>query len=295
MTSNAPLHERIAAVSLTATEARVASFMAVNPALVAVSSTAEVGRFTETSDATVVRTAKKLGYSSFRELRRSALDVSGRHRDPSKVLDDQIHQIDGTDSGASIVLRDTSDLLARLDDSLDREAWNMAVSELTKAPRVITFGIGPSGCIADYLAISLQRIGKPSLSVKTTGFRLADDLLGMCPTDALVLFVPLRRFREIDVLLSHAREVGASTIVVSETLGESLRSTADIVLSTPQSTTGTSDGVIAGMVLAHALELAVASQDQQGAVQSMQRLNTLRSSIVGGELEADTQPPAESR
>ncbi|MFE1250814.1 hypothetical protein [Streptomyces sp. NPDC058735] len=41
------------------------------------------------------------------------------------------------------------------------------------------------------------------------------------------------------------------------------------------------------MVAARALELSVASQDQAGAVQSMQRLNTLRADIVGGNLDIE--------
>jgi DNA-binding MurR/RpiR family transcriptional regulator len=282
-----PLHERIEAASLTPSEGQVAAFMAANPALVAVSSTAELGAVTSTSDATVVRTTKKLGYPSFRDLRRSALTISSVHRDPSRVLDEQIGQISSSNLGAKKVLRDTADLLNQLEADLDLDSWNQAVAALADADRVLTFGIGPSGALATYLSIALNRTGARSVSIETSGFRLADDLLHIGAGDSIVVFATMRRFREIDVVLDHAARVGATTVLVSETLGEALRDRVDVVLSTPQTTTGTSDGVLIGMVIAHALGLAVAAQNQQGAVESMKRLNSLRSDIVGGDLDAD--------
>jgi DNA-binding MurR/RpiR family transcriptional regulator len=287
MNSGAPLHERIAAASLTPSEAQVAAFMAANPGLVAVSSTAELGSYTSTSDATVVRTSKKLGYGNFRELRHSALAISGRHRDPSKVLDHQLAQITGGSPGLHIVLRDTARVLAQLEDDLDENAWEQAVSTLAGAKRVITFGVGPSGCPAEYLGIRLGRTGVPTMTVTATGLRLADALLDMRSDDVVVLFATLRRFREIDAIVDHARDTGAKTIVVSETLGEALRSRVDVVLSTPQTTTGTSDGVLIGMVLAHALNLSVAARDQVAAVKSMERLNALRGGVVGEWLDVE--------
>jgi DNA-binding MurR/RpiR family transcriptional regulator len=286
LNSDTPLHERIAATTLTHSEAQVAAFMAANPAMVAVSSTAELGSLTATSDATVVRTTKKLGYPSFRELRRS-LTMSGRYRDPSKVLDDQLGQISSSSLGAKRVLTDTAELISQFEENLDMDSWNRAVSAMTSAARVVAYGIGPSGCVADYLSVLLKRSGVQSRSITATGLRLADDLLDISGNDVVLVFATMRRFREIDVVLNHASKAGATTILVSETLGITLRKHADIVLSTPPTTHSTSDGVLLGMVVARALELSVAAHDQASAVQSMERINALRADIVGGKLDIE--------
>jgi DNA-binding MurR/RpiR family transcriptional regulator len=89
------------------------------------------------------------------------------------------------------------------------------------------------------------------------------------------------------VVLDNAAKAGATTILVSETLGVALRDRVDVVLATPPTTMGTSDGVVMGMVVARALDLSVAAQDQPGAVRSMERLNALRAEIVGGKLDAE--------
>ncbi|MBB2505678.1 MurR/RpiR family transcriptional regulator [Amycolatopsis echigonensis] len=272
---------------LTPSEAQVAEWMAANPALVAVSSTAEVGAYTDTSDATVVRTTKKLGYQNFRELRRSALAVSGRHRDPSKVLDHQLGQISHSDSGPKTVLRDTAQLLAQFEADLDTESWTRAVSAISRAGRVVTYGIGPSGCPAEYLSITLKRAGLRTAQLSGTGFSLADSLLDLTDNDVVILFATLRRFREIDVVLDHVAKVGATAILVSETLGEALRERVHTVLATPPATATTSDGVLMGMAVARALYLAVAAENQADAVHSMERLNTLRAEIVGGKLDSE--------
>ncbi|TCC32205.1 MurR/RpiR family transcriptional regulator [Kribbella sindirgiensis] len=289
MNTSTPLHERISevAATLTPSEAQVAAFIAGNPALVAVSSTVELGTYTSTSDATVVRTAKKLGYANFRELRRSALAASGRQRDPSKVLDDQLGRINSSGSGARRVLRDTADVLTQFEADLDELSWDRAVTAMAGAARVITYGIGPSGCIAEYLSICLNRAGVRSSNIRAAGFALADHLLDLSDRDVVVVFATMRRFREIDVVLNHAAKAGATTILVSETLGVALRDRVDIVLATPPTTTGTSDGVVTGMIVARALDLSVAAQNQTAAVGTMQRLNALRAEIVGGKLDAE--------
>lgn len=289
MNSSTPLHERIAEIAgaLTPSEAQVAAFIAANPAVVAVSSTAELGTYTSTSDATVVRTSKKLGYANFRELRRSALAISVRHRDPSKVLDDQLGQISGSSFGVKQVFRDTADLLGHLAADLDMESWNRAVTAISGAARVIAYGTGPSGCMADYLSFALTRTGIRSTSVKVTGLALADHLLDIRDGDVVIVFATMRRFKEIDVVIGHANDAGATVILVTETLGVALREQVDVVLATPTTTTGTSDGVLIGMIIARALELSVASQDQANAVHTMQRLNALRAEIVGGKVDTD--------
>jgi DNA-binding MurR/RpiR family transcriptional regulator len=67
------LQERVAARfdSLTATERRVARYLADHPQEAAFASAEELGRATGTSDASVVRTAKALGFDGLPGLKRS--------------------------------------------------------------------------------------------------------------------------------------------------------------------------------------------------------------------------------
>lgn len=259
--------------------------MAVNPTRVALCSAAKLGELTLTSDATVIRAVRKLGYDDLYELRQSILQTTARWHNPSRVLEDQIAKISDVQRSYQPVIDDTIALLHALRDTLDAEAWDRAVELLASSATVHTYGIGPSRVLGDYLAQFLRRHGIRTHAFSNTGITLADELLSIDEHDTLVLFPTLRHFREIDVAITHAERRSARVIVVTETLGASLRDRVDVVLTTPQSTTTATDGVTIGMALVRALELAIASRNEQRALASFETMNELRTAIVGGDID----------
>ena len=288
----APLHERVAALAstLSASERAVAEYMADHPEVVVSCSAIEVGAQTGTSDATVVRAAKALGYQGFRELKRSMIEVLARQRDLAATLDDRLARVSTEDDQVIRVLDDTIALLGQLRRGLDAETWRRAVDAVVSAPAVMTYGIGPAAALADYLCLSLKRIGIVARGSGVTGFRLADELLELRADEAVVVFAPIRQFREVSVIVEHARAVGAKVVLVTESLGMALAPKVHAVLSTPQSTTTAASEVTAGLVLAHALTLSVASAARETAVEALRLVNELRAEVVGAELDVAPLP-----
>ena len=288
----APLHERVAALAstLSASERAVAEYMADHPEVVVSCSAIEVGAQTGTSDATVVRAAKALGYQGFRELKRSMIEVLARQRDLAATLDDRLARVSTEDDQVIRVLDDTIALLGQLRRGLDAETWRRAVDAVVAAPAVMTYGIGPAAALADYLCLSLKRIGIVARGSGVTGFRLADELLELRADEAVVVFAPIRQFREVSVIVEHARAVGAKVVLVTESLGMALAPKVHAVLSTPQSTTTAASEVTAGLVLAHALTLSVASAAREPAVEALRLVNQLRAEVVGAELDVAPLP-----
>ncbi|RBM21109.1 MurR/RpiR family transcriptional regulator [Prauserella sp. PE36] len=289
---DAPLHERVAALAdgMSASERMVAEFMADHPEIVVSCSAIELGTRTGTSDATVVRAAKALGYKGFRELKRSMLDVLTRQRDLAATMDDRLARVSTADNQVARVLDDTIALLGQLRRGLDTDSWQRAVDALITAPGVLTYGIGPAASLADYLRLSLTRIGVRARGGGVTGFRLADELLTLGEDEVVVVFAPIRQFREISVIVEHANTVGAKVVVVTESLGMALAPKVHAVLSTPQSTTTAASEVTAGLVLAHALTLSVAAATHDTAVDALRLVNRLRASVVGAELDVSPLP-----
>lgn len=289
-----PLHARVAALAdqLSQRERDVATYMAAHPDEVVACSTGELGERVGTSDATVVRATKALGYSGYRELKRSLLRTLTRQRDLAATMEDRIGRFaepDGHHHPARVA-DDTASLLGQLRDGLDASAWQAAVDTLGAARSVMAYGIGPAATIADFLALSLNRIGRSARSVDRTGFRLADDLLPLKADDAVVVFAPIRPFREITLVIEHAETLGAPVVVVTESLGMALGKEHRIVLSTPQSTTSSASEITSGLVLAQALTLTLASGNRAAAVGTLETVNDLRSKIGGAGLESPTLP-----
>lgn len=289
---NAPLHERVAALAdqMSASARPVAEFMANRPEVVASCSASELGARTGTSDATVVRAAKALGYRGFRELKQEILGTLTRQRDLAATMDDRLERVSTEDSQVVRVLDDSIALLSQLRRGLDTEAWQRAVEALLAAPAVLTYGIGPANTLADYLCLSLKRIGVHARSSGLTGFRLADELLPLGDGEVVVVFAPVRQFREISLIVDHAREVGAKVVLITESLGMALADKVHAVLATPQSTTTAASEVTAGLVLAHALTLNVAAASREEAVDALRLVNHLRASVVSAELDVAPLP-----
>lgn len=286
---NVRLHERVAAKAeeLTSTERRVAEYMAQNPDVAATSSASELAQATGTSDATVVRTARSLGYTGLPELRREVIDTVVGRRDPAHVLGHRLGRLAENGNDLDRVIEDSVAMLQELSVRTDPDQWTAAVEALSGARQVFSYGIGPAGCVAEYLTIMLNRIGVSSRSSTVTGVRLADALLGIAQGDTVVVFAPLRRFREIDVVLQHARSVNAKTVVATEALGLALADQSDTVLATPQTSTNTASELFAPFLLAHALTLSVAAR-RDGSVATMQLLNELRAAVAGPNLDVRT-------
>lgn len=295
--SEGSLQERVAAYgrALTPAEGRLAAYMLRHPDEVVVSSAYELAALANTSDATVVRTAKSLGYAGFPELKKSLITSLSRRRNPAEVLNDRMASYESSDKGLGKALDDTISMTEQLREEVSLTDWSKSIELLSSAPRVFSYGIGPATSLASFMTLSLSRIGIDTRLVSMSGFRLADDLIQLRQNDVMLIFAPLRLFREIDVTIDSANAVGAKVIVVTEALGLALASRVDAILTTPQTTTNSSSELAAGLILGHALVLAIAADKKEQSLQSLNRLNELRTQVSGSELDVPIHPDVAMR
>ncbi len=238
----------------------------------------QIGTATGTSDATVVRTAKSLGFAGLLELRRAlASEVV--------VETNAVRNFHGR-QGESVVSQVFAEAIERLTVTsrlVDDQQFAAAVDLLGGAREVLGFGLGGSGLLARYLAIRLIRMGRRARASWATGFQLADDLLGLAADDVVVLYTPSRILGEIEVVLDHARSVGAKVLLISSSLGALFADRVDVTLAAPGSTTNFTGEMLSAEVLTDALLLELASRDEARATEASGRLAKLRSELVQGE------------
>lgn len=277
------LQQRLAAVTdrLAPAERQVAEYMRDHPYDVAFASAGEIGANAGTSDATVIRTAKALGFSGLPELKRlvgSTLAALGR---PPDLLHHRIENVSGdaTDT-LDRVFADTAELLAETRRTLSAQDFGRAATLVTEARTVTTFGVGPSGVVASYLALRLNRIGLSARAIETTGFRLADDLLRLGAGDVLVLFLPARLLTDVEVALDRAEEVGARTVLVTAALTHVLGPRVDVTLRTALSASGVIREALIEVALVDALALQVAAGMEDRAVSTSTELSRLRDRLA---------------
>ncbi|WP_433503282.1 MurR/RpiR family transcriptional regulator [Pseudonocardia halophobica] len=271
------LEARVRAVRLTEAEQRVVDYLLAHPRQAILASAGQIAEGAGTSDATVVRTARTLGFAGLPELRQSLTDRVVGATGPAA----QVRRV-AADSSAGLlerVFEEAAERLARTAAAVDGAAFDAAVALLAEAGEVVGYGLGPSELVARALALRLTRIGRRARATGAVGFRLADDLVGLGPDAVVVLYLPARRTVDAEVVLDHVRAVGARSVLVTDALGGAFGDRADVVLDAVHGLGDVTGEGLTAAVLTDALCLAVAARDERSVVAADETLTRLRADL----------------
>src|SRR5271156_2254423 len=158
-------------------EQRVVRFFQGNREEVLIASAAALAAKADTSDATVVRATKALGFTGLEELRRT---LAGELRISLSPAERLTRTLGEGGNSLTTAFEVSLDIHLRSLESLRRtitpELFEKAVDGMVTARRVVVFGIGPSSAVACYLVTQLRRFGLDATSLTNTGLLFADDL-----------------------------------------------------------------------------------------------------------------------
>ena len=271
------LAQRVAAQSadLSTAEARVAKYLAEHPDDVAFASASELGVLTSTSDATVIRTVKALGYPGLPALKRMLQETVRGRLTPAGRLNRSLDEA-GNDPAAvlSHVLDDHIGLLEEARRTLAPGDFSQATRIIAEARQTVVFGY-----MAGYFALRLSRLRHPARAATASGFLAADALLDLGPSDALVVIAHTSLAPETETAINHAQRVGAKTILLTDDLAEALHDRVAATLTAPIGATGSFSTQASTLAILEALVLAAAAADRDQATQAMTLLNQLRGEL----------------
>lgn len=223
---------RTLAPSMTRSMQRVAEAVAGDPAGCAALTVTGLAELTGTSEATVVRTARILGYPGYRDLRLALAGLAAQQqsgRAPAITTDIAVD-----DPIADVVAKlayDEQQTLADTAAGLDTVQLAAAVAAAATARRIDVYGVGASGLVAQDLVQKLLRIGliahahsDPHLAVtNAVQLKAGDVAIAITHSGATGdVIEPLRV----------AFERGATTVAITGRPDSSVTQYADHVLTT---------------------------------------------------------------
>ena len=267
-------------------EQRVVRFFLENPEETLIESALSLAEKVGTSDATVIRAVKSLGFSGMEEMRRSLADEMRRNPSPFNRLERTLDDVgDDLISALDITIDIHLKALKRLRRDITPESFENTVQYIVAAKRIYVFGIGPSSAMANYFSIQLKRFGIEAISVTQTGILLADQLLHLKHGDLMMIFAYGRIYPELTTILDHSAKCGVLTVLFSDTLGTKLRDKVDIVLSVQRGRSDMLSMHTTTLGLIEALLVGVAKSQPEKALSSLKSLNELRTKLVGKRMD----------
>jgi DNA-binding MurR/RpiR family transcriptional regulator len=261
---------------------RAACYFRDNREEVLIASASLLAQKAGTSDATVIRTARALGFSGMEELRRSLARELTDNLSPAGRLAGTLNEIgDDLEAAFNATLDIHLKALENLRRDVSAEQFRAAVTRIGEARRVFIFGMGPSSAMATYFETQLGRFGIDAYSLTQSGLLLADGLQKLRNGDLLIIFAYSRVYRELAAMIEEATRHGVSRILVTDSLGERLRTSVDLVLNVARGRTGMLSMHTATLGLIESLLVGIATTRPEQTLSSLQRLNQARAELAG--------------
>jgi len=264
---------------LTKSEKRIANFLRKNQEESAFLSANEIASRLDLSEATLVRFARSLGFSSYPAMRAVLQDNFRRRVTHSARLRGRLNDMrDGGDMFERLTATEI-DFLTQALDSIKREELNKAVEIMHEHDRVFVFGLGPSVSLVDLLELRLRRFGREVVPLTSSGREFLEYLTMMEENDLLFVICFFDQNPALKLVIDYANKVGATIIMLTDTLEAILGDKVDVVLSAKRGPIGEFHSLVVPMTVINALLLSLASMEQEKTMTLLDKLDNLRDQL----------------
>ncbi|SCX21355.1 putative HTH-type transcriptional regulator YbbH [Agrobacterium sp. DSM 25558] len=202
--------------------ARIAKYILENPEKVLHHSVAELGEFSGSGEASIVRLCRQIGFSGYREFKLALSAEIGRPGGPSSFPENP--------DAALQTLRDIMvDNLTVAHTNADRETLEAVAAALAASRRIDLYGSGMSGVTAELLAYRLMRVGLTAVAFRNAN--MAHEVAnGLGPGCVAVAFSISGLSVDTVQFLKGARSAGAVTVAITNRARSPIGEAADFAL-----------------------------------------------------------------
>lgn len=259
--------------NLSPSEARVAKAAINDPAGAAASTIGELAQRCDTSETTVIRLCRTIGFGGYPEFR-LALAAAAVASVEEEYLSGEILPGDTTEMVVRKVTRAEAQAITETADHVSIRSLKDAAKAIGAARRIDLFGAGASSFAAQDMQFKLHRIGlmshcfaDPGLAISSAALLQRGDVaLGLSHTGST---------RDTIRYLEVAAASGASTVAITNHPRAPIARTSDIILTTAARETTFRSGAmasrIAQLTLVDVLFVLLAQQRVDVAMDALQR------------------------
>ena len=226
MENNIHLQIRLAYDDMSKAEKRIADWLMDNPGEIISLSIVELAEKCQSSEATIVRFAKHLGFSGYQGLK-----IALAREEGTKIVN---KTITGNETCYEIYEKICHDIYMSLEKtkkSLDASAFGTAAEKILGAGRIVVFGLGHSSSVAIDMSHKLLRVGCNAVAY-TDSHMQAIAASQLCSGDVVVGISHSGSSTDIVDCVRIAKNNGATAIAITSKGKSPLIKEADISLCT---------------------------------------------------------------
>jgi DNA-binding MurR/RpiR family transcriptional regulator len=262
--------------NLTKSEKRIANYLRKNQEESAFLSAGEIADRLGLSEATLVRFARTLGFSSYPAMRAVLQENFRRRVTHSARLRGRLEDLrEGGDIFERLVVSEM-DYLTQALETVDRKSLQKTVELLRSSDRIFVFGGGPSVSLVELMQIRLIRFGRQVIPLTTSGREILEQLMLMKARDLLFMISFFDVTPTQQLVLEYANEVNCPVVILTDTLGSIIGDKADIVLAARRGPMAEFHSLVVPMTIINTLLLAIANEDKEQVMVNLDKLDQMR-------------------
>ena len=267
---------------LTKSEQRVATYITKNPQTVIFQSISELADCSNTSEATVVRTCKNLGFSSYQEFK---VLLAQAIANPDQVIYGAIRIEDNAPVATIVdsVFESTVQTLRLTQNALDVRTMEQAAELLCHAKRVFILGLGGSHAIAIDLQHKLLRLGIDAVYHPDLHMQRISIANQAGPEDVLFAISHSGSSKDVVDNVEIAKKANAKIIALTGAMKSPLSSCADVLLYTLSDETKHSiasvSSRLAQLVVIDVLHTIISNRDKESMASRLENVYTQMASL----------------
>lgn len=231
---------------------------------------------------TVVRLARKLGFDGYSDMR----DCMRRDAAANSNLSEKVRRrLDSIEQGSILENLVESEIaaIAAVTKTLSQEQIDKAADILAGSGSIFVVGRGSAVPLVAHFDRRLRRAGfRTDVAINLQKRDFAEKLMNLRKGDAAVIFAfqaPESLPEGYAATINHIAAVGASSIVISDASGPTLRPRADVTLSVSRPDESIMQLRTGPMIVCEALAMNLTMKEPQRTVKSLQALEALRASM----------------
>ncbi|MGL5576640.1 MurR/RpiR family transcriptional regulator [Cetobacterium sp.] len=262
--------------NLTKGEKKIAEYIISNPKEVSDMSALDLGKVLNTSDASIVRFSKNIGFKGFSDLKTYLkIQINSFKKPQNKILEKWNNFQSENDIVDKIVKSDLKNIESFL-SQIDVKKVEETVKNILSSKKVFVVGMGCSRGVAQFISWHMKRIGVDVELLQESGIGLLESLVHLKEEDT-VLFFTFPRYLTDEVQASKLiKKRGAKLILITSELFSDISVNSDIVFKVPVDNDSFFNSYIVPMELCNIILTSIYEKNKDRIYKELEEISSFK-------------------